>query len=85
MSALESESLRCELNALHSVAPFSHEGDGEVSPLREEVADVVAVLDPVAEPAGLTVASFVAPVEESLVTTGAFPSGVQEPEPDVAV
>jgi len=84
LSALESESLRCEPDALRLVALFSREGDGEASPHREEVADVVAVLALVAEPAGLTVASFVEPIEESLVTNGAFPSGVQEHEPDVA-
>jgi len=83
-SALESESIRRELDALRSVAALSRVGDGEASPLGEEVADVVAVLAPVAEPAASTVASFMAPVEELLATTVAFPSWVQEPEPDMA-
>jgi len=84
LSAKESESLRRALDALCSVTLLSREGDGEASPLREEVADVVAVPAPVAVPAALTLASFLAPVEELLVTTVAFPFEAQEPEPDVA-
>jgi len=83
--ALESESLRRELDGLPSVALLSHEGDGTDSPApSEEEADVVAVRAPVAVPAAPTVASFVAHVEKSLVTTVASPFGAQEPEPDVA-
>ena len=85
LSALESESLRSELDALRSVAPLSREGDGaEASPLREEVADEVAVLAPVAEPAAPTVASLGAHVEALTVTTVAFAVMAQEPEPGVA-
>jgi len=85
LSALESESLRRELDALRSVAPLSREGDGaEASPLREEVADEVAVLAPVAEPAAPTVASLGAHVEALTVTTVAFAVMAQEPEPGVA-
>jgi len=53
LSTQESESLRRELDALRSVAPLSREGDGAEasSSLRQEVADEVAVLAPVAEPA----------------------------------
>jgi len=85
LSALESESLRRELDALRSVAPLSREGDcAEASPLHEEVADQVAVLAPVAEPAALTVASLGAHVEALTVTTVASAVMVQEPGPDVA-
>jgi len=84
LSALVIESLRRELDALCSVAPLLREGDGEASPLGEEVADVVAVHAPVAVPAALTGTSFIAPVEESLVTTVGSPFGAQEPVPDVA-
>jgi len=85
LSTLESESLRRELDALLSVAPLSREGDGaEASPLHEEVADEVAVLAPVAEPAALTVASLGAHVEALTVTTVASAVMAQEPEPDVA-
>jgi len=86
LSALESESLRRELDALRSVAPLSREGDGAEasSPLREGVADEVAVLAPVAEPAALTVASLGAHVEALTVTTVASAVMAQEPEPDVA-
>ena len=83
--ALESESLRCELDALRSVAPLSREGDGaEASPLREEVADEVAVLAPVAEPAALTVASLGVHVEALTVSTVASAVMAQQPEPGVA-
>ena len=79
-SSLESESRRRELDALRSVAPLSREGDGaEASPLREEVADEVAVLAPVAdevavlapvaEPAAPTLASLGVHVEALTVTT----------------
>ena len=86
LSTLESESLRLELDALRSVAPLSREGDGAEasSPLREGVADGVAVLAPVAEPAALTVASLRAHVEALTVTTVASAVIAQEPEPDVA-
>jgi len=86
LSALESESLRRELDALRSVAPLSREGDGAEasSPLREEVADEVAVLAPVAEPAALTVASLGAHVEALTVTTVASAVMAQEPGPGVA-
>jgi len=67
LSALESESLRCELDALGSVASRSSEGDrtDAPSPLRK-VADVVAVHAPVAVLAAPTVASLGAHVEASL-------------------
>jgi len=85
LSALESESLRRKLDALHSVAPLSREGDGaEASPLREEVADEVAVHAPVAVPAAPTVASLGAHVEALTVTTVASAVMAQEPEPGVA-
>jgi len=86
LSALESESLRRELDALRSVAPLSCEGDGAEasSPLGEEVADEVAVLAPVAEPAAPTVASLGARVEAFTVTKVASAVMAQEPEPDVA-
>jgi len=86
LSALESESLRRELDALRSVAPLSREGDGAEasSPLREGVADEVAVLAPVAEPAAPTVASLGAHVEALTVTTVASTVMAQEPEPGVA-
>jgi len=86
LSALESESLRRELDALRSVAPLSREGDGAEasSPPREEVADEVAVLAPVAEPAAHTVASLGAHVEALTVTTVASAVMAQEPEPGVA-
>jgi len=85
LSGLESESLRRELDALRSVAPLTCGGDGaEASPLREEVADEVAVLAPVAEPAAHTVASLGAYVEALTVTTVASAVMAQEPEPDVA-
>jgi len=86
LSTLESESLRLELDALRSVAPLSREGDGAEgsSPLREGVADEVAVLAPVAEPAALTVASLGAHVEALMVTTVASAVMAQEPEPGVA-
>jgi len=86
LSTRESESLRLELDALRSVAPLSREGDGAEasSPRREEVADEVAVLAPVAEPAVLTVASLGAHVEALTVTTVASAVMVQEPEPGVA-
>ena len=54
--ALESESLRQELDALQSVTPLSPEGDGAEAPSsREEVADKVAVHALVAVPAASTV------------------------------
>jgi len=82
---LESEFLRRELDALRSVAPLSREGDGaEASPLREGVADEVAVLAPVAMPAAPTVASLGARVEALTVTTVASAVMAQEPEPRVA-
>jgi len=85
LSALESESLRRELDALRSVAPLSREGDGaEASPLREEVADEVVVHAPVAVPAAPTVVSLGAHVEALTVTTVASAVVAQEPEPDVA-
>ena len=86
LSALESESLRRELDALRSVPPLSREGHGAEasSPLREEVADEVAVLVPVAEPAALTVASLGAHVEALTVTTVASAVMAQEPGPGVA-
>jgi len=86
LSGLESESLRRELDALRSVAPLSREGDGAEasSPLREEVADEVAVLAPVAGPAAPTVASLGAHVEALTVTTVASAVMAQEPEPCVA-
>ena len=85
LSALERESLRCELDGLRAVASLSREGDGTDAPSpREEVVDVVAVHTPVAVPAALRVVSFVAPVEASLVTTVASPFRAQEAEPDVA-
>jgi len=86
LSALESESLRRELDALRSVTPLSREGDGAEasSPLCEEVADEVAVLALVAEPAALTVASLGAHVEALTVTTVASAVRAQEPEPGVA-
>jgi len=86
LSGLESESLRRELDALRWVAPLSREGDGAEasSPLREEVAEQVAVLAPVAEPAALTVASLGAHVEALTVTTVASAVMAQEPEPGVA-
>ena len=86
LSAVESESLSRELDALRSVAPLSRDGDGAEasSPLREEVADEVAVLTPVAEPAALTVASLGAHVEVLTVTTVASAVMAQEPEPGVA-
>jgi len=85
LSALESESLRRELNALRSVAHLSREGDGaEASPLREEVADEVAMLAPVAEPAALTVGSLGAHLEALKVTTVASAVMAQKPEPGVA-
>jgi len=85
LSALESESLHRELDPLRSVAPLSREGDGaEASPLRVEVADEVAVLAPVAEPAAPTVASLGAHVEALTVTTVASAVMAQEPEPCVA-
>ena len=85
LSALESESLRRELNALRSVAPLSREGDGaEASPLREGVADEVVVHAPVAVPAALMVASHGAHVEALTVTTVASAVMAREPEPDVA-
>jgi len=85
LSGLESESLRCELDALRSVAPLSREGDGaEASPLREEVADEVGVHAPVAVPGALAVASLGAHVEVLTVTTVASAVMAQEPEPDVA-
>ena len=87
LSALESESLRCELNALRSVALLSHEGDGaqaEASPLRKEVADEVAVLAPVAEPAAPTVAFLGAHMEALTVTTVASAVMAAEPRPSVA-
>jgi len=83
-SALESESLRRELDALRSVAPLSREGHSdEASPLHEEVADEVAVLAPVAEPAAPRVASLGAHVESLTVTTVASAVIAQEPEPEV--
>jgi len=85
LSALESESLRGELDALRSVAALSREGDGaEASPLCEGVADEVAVLAPVAEPSAPTVASLGTHVEALTVTTVASAVMAQEPEPDVA-
>jgi len=86
LSALESESLRRELDALRAVASLSRAGDGAEasSPLREEVADGVAVLALVAEPAVLTVASLGAHVEALTVTTVASAVMAQEPEPGVA-
>jgi len=84
LSALESESLRRELDALRLVAPLSREGDGEASPVREEVADVVAVHALVAVPGVSTVASFVAHEEAFLVNTMTSPFGAQKPEPVVA-
>jgi len=85
LSALQSESLHRALNALLSVAPLSREGDGaEASPLREGVADEVAVLAPVAEPAALTVGSLGAHVEALMVTTVASAVMAQEPDPGVA-
>jgi len=86
LSSLESESLRLELDALRSVAPLSREGDGAEasSPLREGVADEVAVLAPVAEPAAPTVASLGAHVEALTVTTVTSAVMAQEPEPGVA-
>jgi len=84
LSALESESLRRELDALRSVAPLSREGDGtEASPLREEVAGEVAVRAPVAVPAALAVASLGAHVEAMTGTTVASAVVAQEPEPSV--
>jgi len=86
LSTRESESLRLELDALRSVAPLSREGDGAEasSPLREGVADEVAVLTPVAEPAALMVVSLGAHVEALTVTTVASTVMAQEPEPGVA-
>jgi len=85
LSALESESLRCELDALRSAASLSREGDGTDAPSpREEVVDIVAVHAPVAVPAAPTVVSLGAHVEASLVTTVASAVMAQEPEPDVA-
>jgi len=86
LSTRESESLRLELDALRSVAPLSREGDGAEasSPLREGVADEVAVHAPVAVPAAPTVASLGAHVEGLTVTTVASAVMAQEPEPDVA-
>jgi len=85
LSALESESLRCELNARYFVAPLSCEGDGaEASPLHEEVADEVAVHAPVAVPAAPTVAPLGAHVEVLTVTTVAYAVMAQELEPGVA-
>ena len=85
LSTLESESLRRELDALRSVAPLSREGDGaEASPLREGVADKVAVHAPVAGPAAPTVASLGAHVEALTVTTVASAVMAKEAEPDVA-
>ena len=87
-SALESESLRRELDALRSVAPLSPEGDGSEAPSScEEVANVVAVHAPVAVPAAPMVARFFeARVAEEVVavTSVASPFGGQEPEPGVA-
>ena len=85
LSALASESLRRELDALGSVAPLSRQGDGaEVPSPREEVADEVAVHAPVAVPAAPMVASLGAHVEALTVTTVASAFVAQEPEPDVA-
>jgi len=86
LSGLESESLRRELDALRSVSLLSRERDGAEasSPLREEVADEVAVFTPVAEPAAPTVGSLGAHVEALTVTTVASAVVVQEPEPGVA-
>jgi len=85
LSALKSESLHRELNALRSVAPLSREGDGaEASPLPEGVADEVAVRALVAVPAAPTVASLEAHVEALTVTTEASAVMAQEPEPGVA-
>jgi len=85
LSALESESLRHELDALRSVALLSLEGDGaEALSPREEVADVVAVHARVAVPAAPTVASLGAHVEALTVTTVASAVMAQEPEPGVA-
>jgi len=85
LSTRESESLRHELDALRSVAPLSREGDGAgASPLREEVADEVAVLAPVAGPAALTVASLGAHVGALTVTTVASAVMSQGREPGVA-
>jgi len=84
LSAMESESLHCELDALRLVAPLSHKGEGEASPFREKMADVVAVHAPVAVPAASTMLSFVAHEKAFLVTTVASIFGAQEPEPIVA-
>jgi len=85
LSALESESLHRALDALLSVAPLSREGDGaEASPVREWVADEVAVLAPVAEAAVLTLASLEVHVEALMVTTVASAVMAQEPDPGVA-
>jgi len=85
LSALESEPLRRELNALRLVAPLSCEGDGADAPSpRAEVADVVAVHSPVAVPAAPMLASFGVHVEALLVTTVASAVMAQEPEPDMA-
>ena len=85
LSALESESLCRELDALRSVALLSREGDGaEASPLHEEVADVVAVHAQLAVPAALTVASLGAHVETLMVTTVASAVMAEEPESGVA-
>jgi len=84
LSALESESLHRELDALRSVTPLSCEDAGaEASPLREE-ADEVAVLAPVAEPAAPTVASLGVHVEALTVTTVTSTVMAQKPEPGVA-
>ena len=82
---LECDSLRREFDALRPVAPLSREGDGKPSPLREEMADVVAVHAPVAVPAALTVVYFMVHEEALLVTTVASTFGVQEPEPELPV
>jgi len=81
---LERESVCRELDALRLVAPLSCQGDGKASPLREEVADVVALHTPVAVPGALTVVSLGAHVEGSLVTAVASAVMAQEAEPDVA-
>jgi len=85
LSALESESLCRELDALRSVASLSRECDGAEAPSpREEVADEVVVHTPVAVPAAPTVASLGAHVEALTVTTVASAIMAQEPEPSVA-
>jgi len=85
LSALESESHRCELDALRALARLAREGDSADAPSPlEEVADVVAVHAPVALPAAPTVVSLGVHVEALLVTTVASAVMAQEPKPDVA-